>query len=251
MASPVDLYSYQEPILFLATAGIVVPLFLACASARSSASWRRRPPRTLWPRPSGARLSLARLGHPDPSGANVPSGRSRGRLPALHHRHRALLAEAAHPAAARVRLRIPPGRHQRHRPGRAGLPPGRDDHGRGSHRPGLRPLVHGHRRAGACRAEAVEHADGPGQLLGPVVPGPGRRADPLRHRGLRHDRSPAHRRRPSASRFSRLPSRSRSSSGSGASCCAPCSSSSRPPRVPNSSWPPASSWCWSRVSSPR
>ncbi|MET0746269.1 MAG: cation:proton antiporter [Microvirga sp.] len=28
MASPVDLYSYQEPILFLATAGIVVPLFL-------------------------------------------------------------------------------------------------------------------------------------------------------------------------------------------------------------------------------
>ena len=27
MAAAIDLYAYQEPILFLATAGIVVPLF--------------------------------------------------------------------------------------------------------------------------------------------------------------------------------------------------------------------------------
>ncbi len=110
MAAAIDLYAYQEPILFLATAGIVVPLF-----------HRLRISPVLGFLGAGALLGpygLGRLTDALPgaqladfhaAGGDLAPCRIRRRVPALHHRHRAVLAAPADLAAAGLRIRFAAG----------------------------------------------------------------------------------------------------------------------------------------------
>ena len=110
MAAAIDLYAYQEPILFLATAGIVVPLFhrlrispvLGFLGAGALLG-----PLRAWA--ADGRIRVGQLAHLHAAGGHLASRRIRRGVPALHHRHRAVLAAPSHLAAAGLRVRLPAG----------------------------------------------------------------------------------------------------------------------------------------------
>ena len=233
MAAAIDLYSYQEPILFLATAGIVVPLFhrlrispvLGFLGAGA----------LLGPYGLGrltTELSVGELADLHQSGGNLAPRRVRRGLPAVHDRHRAVLAAPAHAAAAGLRVRLAAGASVQPGSRRSRLQPRRHDHGSGHRRAGLRIVVDCHRDPGDGRAEAPEDADRPGDLLGAYLPGPRawRRSSSRSRCSILA--SPKSRPRRSSGRCCRPPSRLRFWSASVASSCGLSSNWPPPPKSP-------------------
>ena len=171
--------AYKDVVLFLATAGVVVPLFRR---------WKLSP--ILGFLGAGVLLGPYGLGvagqerpvarhadHRQPRGSQ-PTRRIWGGVPAVHDRAGAQLAAAAHHAPLRLRPGRAagdpqPGRHRHRRPGAGPAARGGRRHRRG---PGA--VLHRDRHADPRRAQAPAFAGRAGGLLGAAVPGPGGGADP-------------------------------------------------------------------------
>ena len=179
-AAPIDTSLYKGALVVLGAAGVVIPLF-----------HRLRVSPVIGFMLVGVVVGPFGLASLAPRWRWLPSSRSRSRrrssrsptwrrAAAVHDRSRAVVRAAVADAPAGVWPRGPAGRLCAAALAGTAMLAGyrrRSAHG---HRPRACDVVHRRRDPGACRGEAAQHRDRPGQLRCPAVPGPGRGARAVR-----------------------------------------------------------------------